>query len=145
MNAAAAGTSLLATSTTVSLAILGVVLAAAGTAVCFPTLLSIVAAHTAKKVRGRVVSAVSSVAYLGFLFGPAVVGVFSAGFGLRVGLGAIAGLAAVFTLLVIPLVGWATGVLRKATIEVAGWLGADANADAVARLEAAMKRQDESS
>jgi MFS family permease len=116
--AAAAGTLLLATSTTVSLAILGVVLAAAGTAVCFPTLLGIVAAHTAKQVRGRVVSAVSSVAYLGFLFGPVVVGGFSAGFGLRVGLGAIAGLAAVFTVLVIPLVGWATGVLRKAAIEV---------------------------
>jgi MFS family permease len=116
--AATAGTLLLATSTTVSLAILGVVLAAAGTAVCFPTLLSIVAAHTAERARGRVVSAVSSVAYLGFLFGPAVVGAFSAGFGLRVGLAAIAGLAAAFTLLVIPLVWWATGVLRKAAIEI---------------------------
>lgn len=116
--AAGAGTLVLAASTTVSLAILGVVLAAAGTAVCFPTLLSIVVAHTAKKVRGRVVSAVSSVAYLGFLLGPAVVGAFSAGFGLRVGVGAIAGLAAVFTLLVIPLVWWATGVMRKAAIEI---------------------------
>ncbi|WP_213816506.1 sugar MFS transporter [Glaciihabitans sp. dw_435] len=109
---ATTGTVTVATSTQLTWAIAGVVLAAAGTAVCFPTLISIVAAHTDHRVRGRVVSAVSAVSYLGFLFGPAVVGVVSTTYGLRGGLIAVAVVAAVFSLCVVPLTTRASRVLR---------------------------------
>jgi MFS family permease len=68
--------------------------AAAGTAVLFPTLLSAVARDVDDAYRGRATSAVTFVSYLGFLLGPVYVGAFADLSGLRAAMLAIAALGA---------------------------------------------------
>ncbi|MFC7644386.1 MFS transporter [Streptosporangium lutulentum] len=96
---AGAGTLVLATAGTVPVALLGLALAAAGTAVLFPTLISLVAAHVEDTVRGRATSIVTTVAYLGFLAGPVYVGYWAEATGLSGAMVAVAAIAAVLAIL----------------------------------------------
>ena len=99
---AAAGSALMAAATTVPVALAGLALAAAGTAVLFPTLLGAVTAGVGERARGAATSVVTSVAYLGFLVGPAYVGAWAAATGLPGAMLAVAGLAAGLALLAGP-------------------------------------------
>ena len=64
-------------------ALAGLVLAAAGTAALFPTLLSIVSRNVVESSCGRATSIVTVVSYLGFLLGPVYVGLWASATGLR--------------------------------------------------------------
>lgn len=92
---AAAGTVLLAISTGLASALLGLALGGVGTAVLFPTLLSLVAEHVPEGTRGTATSTVTTVAYLGFLLGPVYVGWWAASVSLPGAMFAVAGLAGV--------------------------------------------------
>jgi MFS family permease len=100
--AAAAGTALEASAANVSVALVGLGLAAAGTAVLYPTLLGLVAAQVDETVRGAATSVVSTVAYLGFLAGPVYVGRWAAAVGLPGAMVAVAAVAAGLALLTWP-------------------------------------------
>ncbi|MQY07532.1 MFS transporter [Actinomadura macrotermitis] len=93
-SAAAAGTLLIAAAPTLLVAGLGLAMAAAGTAVLFPTLLGIVARNARESRRGRATSIVTTVSYLGFLGGPVYVGLWADAVGLRGAMVAVAALAA---------------------------------------------------
>lgn len=99
---AAAGSVLMAAATTIPMALAGLALAAAGTAVLFPTLLGIVTAGVDDSARGAATSVVTTVAYLGFLAGPAYVGAWAAATGLPGAMLAVAGLGAGLALLAGP-------------------------------------------
>lgn len=71
----------------------GLVLAAGGISMCWPLLLSLVAAERGRP--GPAIGAVTAVGYLGFVIGPTVVGWLAGALGLRVGLLVLA-VAAVF-------------------------------------------------
>jgi MFS family permease len=89
---AAVGTTAVAAAGSVPIALIGLGLAAAGTAVLYPTLLSFVAAQVSEASRGAATSAVATVAYLGFLAGPVYVGRWSAAVGLPGAMLAVAAL-----------------------------------------------------
>ena len=71
---AAGGTTALATVSSVGAGLLALTVAAAGTAVLFPTVLSVLTSRVSDDVRGAATSVVTTVAYLGFLAGPVYVG-----------------------------------------------------------------------
>jgi MFS family permease len=96
---AAGGTSVVAAATTLPVALAGLALAAAGTAVLFPTLLVLLTGRVPDAVRGAATSAVTTVAYLGFLAGPVYVGTWANAVGLPGAMLAVAGLAAALALL----------------------------------------------
>jgi MFS family permease len=100
--AAAAGTTLVASAPNVSFALAGLGLAAAGTAVLYPTLLGLAAGQVDEMVRGAATSVVATVAYLGFLVGPVYVGRWAAAVGLPGAMAAVAALAAGLALLTWP-------------------------------------------
>lgn len=100
--AAAAGTIVVASAHNVSIALAGLALAAAGTAVLYPTLLGLVAGEVDETVRGAATSVVATVAYLGFLAGPVYVGRWSAAVGLPGAMVAVAAVAAGLALLASP-------------------------------------------
>jgi MFS family permease len=89
------GTLLLATSTGLAPALLGLALGGIGTAVLFPTLMSLVAEHVPEWSRGTATSMVATVAYLGFLGGPVYVGWWASAVSLPGAMFAVAGLAGV--------------------------------------------------
>ena len=91
--AAAAGAASIAAAPNLLVAVLGLAVAAAGTAVLFPTLLGIVSRNVDEAHRGRATSIVTTVSYLGFLLGPVYVGVLADATGLRGAMAAIAALA----------------------------------------------------
>jgi len=101
--AAAAGAVVIAYSPNLMVAALGLALAAGGTAVLFPMILSVVSSRVHEAHRGRATSTVSTVAYLGFLLGPSYVGFWSDAVGLRGAMLAVATLGALL-LLFTPLV-----------------------------------------
>src|SRR5213076_2749915 len=72
---AAAGTLVGATASTAVLALAGIVIAGLGISICAPTLIAMAGRETTPELRGSAVSVVTTVAYLGFLLGPAAVGV----------------------------------------------------------------------
>jgi hypothetical protein len=88
------GASALAGSVPVALA--GIAVAGLGTSVCAPTLLGLAGRLVAPDQRGSAVSAVTTLAYTGFLIGPAAVGLVAGATSLSV---ALAGVAAVAALL----------------------------------------------
>jgi MFS family permease len=92
--AAAGGALVIAGAPTLLVATLGLVLAGAGTAVLFPTLLGVVSRNVEETYRGRATSVVSTVSYLGFLLGPVYVGAVADAAGLRGAMIAVAALAA---------------------------------------------------
>ncbi|MGI8694496.1 MAG: hypothetical protein ACR2JK_16610 [Geodermatophilaceae bacterium] len=99
---AAAGTALVAAATTVPIALIGLAAAAAGTAVLFPTLLVAATAQIPDRLNGTVTSAITTLAYLGFLAGPVYVGWWSQARGLPAAMAAVAALPAVFVLAAVP-------------------------------------------
>ncbi len=99
---AAAGTALVSVATAVPAVLLGLALAAAGTAVLFPMLMGVVAAHVGEAARGRATSVVTTVAYLGFLAGPVYVGRWAEGTGLPGAMVAVAALAVALAVLTWP-------------------------------------------
>jgi MFS family permease len=100
--AAAAGTVVVAGAPDVSIALTGLALAAAGTAVLYPTLLGLVAGQVDESARGTATSIVATVAYLGFLAGPVYVGRWAAAVGLPGAMVAVAALAAGLALVTWP-------------------------------------------
>lgn len=101
--AAAGGALVIAGAPTLPSATLGFVMAGAGTAVLFPTLLGTVSRNVEETYRGRATSIVSTISYLGFLLGPVYVGVFADTAGLRGAMVAVAALAAALFVLTPPL------------------------------------------
>lgn len=97
--AAAAGAALLAGSTNVATAWVGLAVAAAGTAVLYPTLLGVVSRATSDAAQGRATSLLATVSYLGFLLGPVYVGLWSEAAGLRGAMIAVAALGALLLFL----------------------------------------------
>jgi MFS family permease len=100
---AAAGAVVLARAPSVPIALAGLVLAAAGTAALFPTLLSIVSRNVVESARGRATSIVTVVAYTGFLLGPVYVGMWSSVTGLRGAMLAVGALGLILAALTLPL------------------------------------------
>jgi MFS family permease len=96
---AAVGTGLVAVASTLGVALAGLGLAAAGTAVLFPTLMVVLTGRVPDRVRGTATSAVTTVAYLGFLAGPPYVGAWAEGVGLPGAMLAVAALALVLAVL----------------------------------------------
>jgi MFS family permease len=89
---AGAGATLIAVAPTLFIAGLGLAVAAAGTAVLFPTLLGIVSRNVDEYHRGRATSVVTTVSYLGFILSPAYVGLWADAVGLRGAMLAVAAL-----------------------------------------------------
>ncbi len=90
---AAAGSLVAALAPSPPLALLGIALAGLGTSVCAPTLISLAGRGTEPQLRGSAVSLVTTIAYLGFLVGPAAVGLVAGAASLRAALAGVAGLA----------------------------------------------------
>jgi MFS family permease len=91
-SAAAAGAALIAAAPTLLVAGSGLAVAAAGTAVLFPTLIGVVSRAVDESRRGRAISIVTTVSYLGFLVGPVYVGLWADAVGLRGAMLAVAAL-----------------------------------------------------
>jgi MFS family permease len=100
---AAGGATVTARAPSVPVALTGLVLAAAGTAPLFPTLLSIVSRNVVESSRGRATSIVTIVSYLGFLLGPVYVGLWASAAGLRGAMIAVAALGLALAALTRPL------------------------------------------
>lgn len=96
---AAVGTAVAATAGTVTAVLLGLVVAGLGTSVCAPTILSATGRWAGPDRRASAISTVTTLSYLGFLVGPAAVGVLSAAADLRTALAVVAGLALLLALL----------------------------------------------
>jgi predicted MFS family arabinose efflux permease len=90
----AAGTLLGALAPTAAVALVGIALAGAGTSVCAPTLIGLAGRLAAPGERGSAVSAVATIAYAGFLVGPAAVGLAAGAAGLPAALAGVAVVAA---------------------------------------------------
>jgi MFS family permease len=95
----AAGTLLGALASGAVLALTGVVMAGAGISICAPVLFSIAGRGADEALRGAAVSVVTTIAYLGFLVGPAAVGLLASATALRTSLAAVAGVAVVLAML----------------------------------------------
>lgn len=108
--AAAAGTAVIAIAPDIALAALGLAVAAAGTAVLFPTLMRLVSRSVEPARRGRATSLVTTISYLGFLLGPVYVGQWADAVGLRGAMLAVAALA-------VTLVALARMLIRRAGMD----------------------------
>ena len=95
----AAGTLLGALAMSAGLALTGIVLAGAGISICAPVLFSIAGRSVDEAVRGAAVSIVTTIAYLGFLVGPAAVGLLASATALRTSLAAVAAVAVALAIL----------------------------------------------
>jgi hypothetical protein len=89
----AAGTLLGALAPAAGLALVGIVIAGAGISICAPVLFSIAGRGADEAFRGAAVSVVTTIAYLGFLVGPATVGLLASATTLATSLAAVAGVA----------------------------------------------------
>ncbi len=90
---ASAGTVMAATAGTAWLALGGIAVAGLGTSVCAPTIISLAGSWAGPRRRGSAISTVTTLAYLGFLLGPACVGVASSLTSLPTALAGVAGIA----------------------------------------------------
>ena len=95
----AAGTLLGALAPDAALALVGIVVAGAGISICAPVLFSIAGRGADEAVRGAAVSIVTTIAYLGFLVGPAAVGLLASATALETSLAAVAGVAVALAIL----------------------------------------------
>jgi fucose permease len=95
----AAGTLLAALADSVPVALAGIAIAGLGLSVCAPTLLGLAGRLVAPHQRGGAVSAVTTLAYTGFLIGPAAVGLVAGATSLSAGLAGVAGIAALLAAL----------------------------------------------
>ncbi|HEX6618132.1 MAG TPA: MFS transporter [Solirubrobacteraceae bacterium] len=89
----AAGTLVGALAPVAGLALVGVLIAGAGISICAPVLFSIAGRDADEAVRGAAVSIVTTIAYLGFLVGPAAVGLLASATALETSLAAVAAVA----------------------------------------------------
>ena len=89
----AAGTLLAALAPVAALALVGVAVAGGGVSICAPILFSLAGRSADEAVRGAAVSIVTTIAYLGFLVGPAVVGLAADAATLEASLAAVAAVA----------------------------------------------------
>lgn len=88
----AVGAFVLALAGTPAVALVGLVIAGAGTSIIAPVLISYVGAHAAPGRQGADLAAVAGVGYAGFVAGPPIVGVVSAATSLPFALGCLGGL-----------------------------------------------------
>jgi Major Facilitator Superfamily len=95
----AAGTLLGALAPVTALALVGVAVAGAGISICAPVLFSIAGRGADEAVRGAAVSIVTTIAYLGFLVGPAAVGLLASATTLETSLAAVSGVALALAML----------------------------------------------
>jgi predicted MFS family arabinose efflux permease len=95
----AAGTLLGALAPVAGLALVGIVIAGAGISICAPVLFSLAGRGADEAVRGAAVSIVTTIAYLGFLVGPAAVGLLADATALETSLAAVAGVAVALAVL----------------------------------------------
>ena len=95
---AATGTLLAATARSPSLALFGIGVAGLGTSVCAPTLITLAGRNATAEMRASAVSIVTTIAYLGFLIGPAAVGLGASASSLPIALAGVALLAAMLAL-----------------------------------------------
>ncbi|MFG1927858.1 MFS transporter [Cryptosporangium sp. NPDC048952] len=114
---AAAGAMVVARAPSVPIALAGLVLAAAGTAALYPTLLSIVSRNVVESSRGRATSIVTVVSYLGFLLGPVYVGLWASATSLRGAMIAIAALGVALAALTLPLLTLSRYTITSPTAE----------------------------
>jgi len=91
--AGAAGTLLGALAPAAAVALVGVVVAGGGISICAPILFSIAGRGADEALRGAAVSVVTTIAYLGFLVGPAAVGLLADATTLRTSLACVAAVA----------------------------------------------------
>jgi MFS family permease len=96
---AGAGSTVAAAASSVPVALAGIVVAGAGCSVCAPTIVSLAGRAAAPHERATVVGSVTTIMYLGFLVGPAVVGGLAQLTTLPISLGSVAALAFLLTLL----------------------------------------------
>ncbi|MDT4912651.1 MAG: hypothetical protein QOC66_1779 [Pseudonocardiales bacterium] len=94
---AAGGSALGALAPSTALVLLGIAVAGLGTSVCAPTLIGL-AGQSAPDARGNATGAVITIAYLGFVFGPAAVGLVSGAATLPIALVGVAVIAGVLVL-----------------------------------------------
>lgn len=87
---AAAGTVIAALAPAVPLALIGIAAAGVGTAVCAPSLFSLAGRGVDARRRGSVIGTVTTLAYLGFVLSPAIVGLVARVTSLRIALAGIA-------------------------------------------------------
>jgi MFS family permease len=111
--AAGGGALVIAVAPGLVVAAVGRVVAGAGTAVLFPTVVGMVSRTVVEAYRGRATSIVTTVSYLGFLLGPVYVGACADAFGLRGAMVAVALLGAALLVL-------APVLLRVAAIRTVG-------------------------
>jgi hypothetical protein len=90
---AAVGTVVAATAGTAWVALAGIAIAGLGTSVCAPTIIGMAGAWAGPERRAGAISTVTTIAYLGFLLGPAAVGAASSAWSLPAALGGVAVLA----------------------------------------------------
>jgi predicted MFS family arabinose efflux permease len=95
----AAGARLAALADSVPVALAGIAIAGLGLSVCAPTLLGLAGRLVAPHQRGGAVSAVTTLAYTGFLIGPAAVGLVAGATSLSAVLAGVAGIAALLAAL----------------------------------------------
>jgi MFS family permease len=106
---AAPGAVLLATAGGPAVALAGLFLAGMGISVGSPTLYGFAGRRVPASARGRMVAAVSGIAYIGLLGGPGLVGQLAGLFGLRWAIGALAVIAVVMGVGSLTLRRWAAG------------------------------------
>ena len=90
---AAVGTVIAAAAGNAWLALVGIGIAGLGTSVCAPTIIGMAGAWAGPDRRAGAISTVTTIAYLGFLLGPAAVGAASSAWSLPAALGCVAVLA----------------------------------------------------
>jgi MFS family permease len=90
---AAVGTVIAAAAGSAWPALVGIAIAGLGTSVCAPTLIGMAGAWAGPEDRAGAISTVTTIAYLGFLLGPAAVGAAASAWSLPAALGGVAVLA----------------------------------------------------
>jgi MFS family permease len=96
---AALGSALAAVAGNAWLALVGIAIAGLGTSVCAPTIIGMAGAWAGPERRASAISTVTTIAYLGFLLGPAAVGAASSAWSLPTALGGVAVLAVIVAVL----------------------------------------------
>jgi MFS family permease len=92
---AAVGSLVAATANSPWTALIGIGVAGLGTSVCAPTIIGMAGAWAGPERRAGAISTVTTIAYVGFLIGPAAVGAMSSAWSLPIALGAVAAIAVV--------------------------------------------------
>jgi MFS family permease len=95
----ASGSALAAFAGSAPVALVGILVAGAGCAVCAPTIISIAGRAAKPRERATLVGSLTTLMYLGFLVGPAAVGVLAELTTLRASLGSVAAVALLLMLL----------------------------------------------